>query len=494
MAAWQETSTVMRQALAAHAAIGIAVIAASAGTLILAPSTPVLVAVLLLLLLAGGGLLRIVLARSAEIDARLHRLSTAGELLPDLLAPVRGQRGASAGWNRLVESVHVQRLLNRTDEIVMRTESVRSDLPDEILLNSLPDGVALTDGDGYRLFENAALRSLLGLDERLADSAEQPLFELFREFRQAAPESARLNDLTSTAPRTFEMVRGERTEDGVLRVFRQGLPVAPRRFLWTVRDVTQQKLAVESRDHFVSAATHELRTPLCNIRAYAETLIAGPDLDANEQKHFLNVINTEAGRLDRIIDDLLSISHMQAGGMTLDCHETQVDRLIREVEETIRPLFASGTVEFETVLPPRLPELNVDKGKLAAALVNLLGNAVKYTPQGGKVRLEAESTDAEIRFHVEDTGIGISEDELPRVFDRFFRSRDDRLADIPGSGLGLAFAQDVARLHGGRIEVTSELNKGSRFSLVLPASLAQLHVTQRSRPATAAAGDVRDGV
>jgi two-component system phosphate regulon sensor histidine kinase PhoR len=233
-------------------------------------------------------------------------------------------------------------------------------------------------------------------------------------------------------------------------------------------------LALEMRDCFVSAATHELRTPLSNIRAYAETLIATEEISPDDERQFLNVILSEAGRLDRTIDNLLSISHMQAGGMTLDRHETQIERLVSEVEETIRPLFEKKQLDFETVIPPRLPELHVDKDKLEAALVNLLGNAVKYTPEGGRIRLEAEHEGNEIRFHVEDTGIGISSDDVPHLFERFFRSNDPRVNDIQGTGLGLAFSQDVARLHGGRIDVASELHKGSRFSLILPATLAKL--------------------
>jgi two-component system phosphate regulon sensor histidine kinase PhoR len=330
------------------------------------------------------------------------------------------------------------------------------------------------------LWQNDSLNALLPTD-RLDDGSPGLLrfHELFRTFENFDEQIAALTDTRTLAPVTFEMCRGETTNDGVLRISRQCLAENDRAhggvtFLWTIRDVTQQKLALEMRDCFVSAATHELRTPLCNIRAYAETLIAAEEINVEEERQFLNVILSEAGRLERTIDNLLNISHMQAGGMTLDRHETQIERLVNEVQETIRPLFEKKTLNFETLVPPRLPDLNVDKNKLAAALVNLLGNAIKYTPDGGSVRLEAEFEGNEIRFHIEDTGIGIAEGEIPRLFERFFRSSDPRINEIQGTGLGLAFSHDVARLHGGRIEVASELNKGSRFSLILPASLARL--------------------
>ena len=125
-------------------------------------------------------------------------------------------------------------------------------------------------------------------------------------------------------------------------------------------------------------------------------------------------------------------------------------------------------IDFELRLPPKMPKLNVDKDKVAASLVNLLGNAIKYTPDEGKVRLEVVVNEHDVEFHVEDTGYGISEEELPKLFEKFFRSDDARVREISGSGLGLAFTQDVARLHGGKVTALSELNKGSRFVMTLP--------------------------
>jgi signal transduction histidine kinase len=495
MSSWFESTPVMRHAMATNAAIGIGVILiAFASTLMMPSVLPLFAAIMLMAILGGAVLLRIVLARNADIEQRLSAMNGSTEIDHATLAPVPGGNKVSDGWNRLIESAYVQSLLDRSARTLNDIEFQDDVVGDHAILLSLPDGVAVTDAAGNRLFENTAFRSLLQITEDSGARNNMPLHELFAGFEGYQELQSKLASVTSTAPTTFEIRRGEQTEDGVLRIARQGLSVDEPQFLWTIRDVTQQSLAIETRDGFVSAATHELRTPLCNIRAYAETMISDPDMNDNEQRHFLNVINTEAGRLDRIIDDLLSISHMQAGALTLDCHETQIDRLVREVEETIRPLFASGAIEFECRLPPRLPELKVDKGKIAAALVNLLGNAVKYTPQGGRVLLEAECVENEIRFHIEDTGIGISPDELPRIFEMFFRSHDDRISDIQGTGLGLSFAQDVARLHGGRIDVTSELNKGSRFTLALPASLAKLHVTQQAASTGSGESRTRQGV
>jgi two-component system phosphate regulon sensor histidine kinase PhoR len=240
--------------------------------------------------------------------------------------------------------------------------------------------------------------------------------------------------------------------------------------LWTLRDVTAQKLADEMRNQFVFTATHELRTPLANIRAYAETLADNEGIDVEQQKGFYNVINSEATRLARLIDELLNVSQMEAGSISVARYETDVERLIQEVMEHMQPQIQQKGLQFESKLPPKLPKLHVDKDKIAAALVNLLGNAVKYTPAGGLVRLVVEVDASAMHLRVEDTGIGISAEELPRLCEKFFRSRDSRVQQIGGSGLGLAFSQEVARLHGGKISVRSELNQGSQFTLTLPLS------------------------
>jgi signal transduction histidine kinase len=138
--------------------------------------------------------------------------------------------------------------------------------------------------------------------------------------------------------------------------------------------------------------------------------------------------------------------------------------------DKVRPQLDQKAIEFELQLPAKLPELLLDKDKISAAIVNLLGNAAKYTPHGGKVLLHVEPGRNEIRIHVEDTGYGIAPEEVGKVFNKFFRSDDQRVRDITGTGLGLSFAQEVLRLHGGRIALQSELNKGSRFTITLPAS------------------------
>jgi two-component system phosphate regulon sensor histidine kinase PhoR len=235
-----------------------------------------------------------------------------------------------------------------------------------------------------------------------------------------------------------------------------------------MRDVTQQKLAEEMRDQFVDTATHELRTPLANIKAYAETLALADVIDIEQQKQFLNTINSEATRLARFVDDLLSVSSMELGSLSLNKQVTDLGRMLNEVLAKVRPQVAEKRLALDVVLPEKMPEPEMDKDKIATVLVNLLGNAVKYTPEGGRINFRVNITDRQIEISVEDSGVGIAEQELPKVFDKFFRSQDPRVQEQTGTGLGLALAQEVVRLHGGRITVESEINKGSTFSVLLP--------------------------
>jgi two-component system phosphate regulon sensor histidine kinase PhoR len=269
-----------------------------------------------------------------------------------------------------------------------------------------------------------------------------------------------------------ELTREENGQRRVARVARHPICIVggPKReaHVWTMRDVTQQKLAEEMRDQFVDTATHELRTPLANIKAYAETLALADVIDVEQQKQFLNTINSEATRLARFVDDLLSVSSMELGSLSLNKQVIDLGRMLNEVLAKVRPQMDEKELEFDVVLPEKMPEPEIDKDKIAAVLVNLLGNAAKYTPAGGRVTFRANVTDQQIELSVEDTGVGIAEAELPKVFDKFFRSQDPRVQEQTGTGLGLALAQEVVRLHGGRIEVVCEINKGSTFSVLLP--------------------------
>ena len=238
-----------------------------------------------------------------------------------------------------------------------------------------------------------------------------------------------------------------------------------------IEDVTQQRIADESRNAFVAQATHELRTPLTNIRLYVEEAVDAGEGDAAIRQRCLNVINQESRRLERIVGDMLSVSEIEAGTMSLRRGDVRLDALFEDLRADYEAQAQEKEIELAFELPPKLPVLQGDRDKIVLALHNLIGNALKYTPTGGRVSVSVAEESGSVSFAVSDTGIGIAEADAEHVFDKFYRAKDSRIETVTGTGLGLALARDVIRLHGGDIELRSELNKGSTFTITLPAEV-----------------------
>jgi signal transduction histidine kinase len=235
-----------------------------------------------------------------------------------------------------------------------------------------------------------------------------------------------------------------------------------------VEDITQQRVAENARNAFLAQATHELRTPLTNIRLYAEMGLEEKRDDPAGQANCLSVINQETVRLDRMVGDILSIAEIEAGTLRLKKDDVRTEELLRELQASYAPMAREKGVDLAFDLPPKLPVLAADRDKIALALHNLVGNALKYTPSGGSVRVTVADTEDPFTVEVADTGIGMTEEDCGHVFERFYRAGDRRVSDIEGSGLGLAIAREVARLHGGDITVQSQLEQGSTFTFTVP--------------------------
>lgn len=250
-----------------------------------------------------------------------------------------------------------------------------------------------------------------------------------------------------------------------------------------IEDVTQQRVADEARNSFVAHATHELRTPLTNIKLYVDELVESGGDDAAARGKCLNVISQESRRLERIVGDMLSVSEIEAGSMKLRTGDIRLPQLFEEIENDYRAAAEAKKQRLVLELPPKMPVLQGDRDKVGLALHNLVGNALKYTPEGGTVTVRAGEDAGQFVFEVMDTGIGIKAEECELVFERFYRAQDKRIAGISGSGLGLALAREIARLHGGDITVKSEIDKGSTFTLRLPMTSAPAQAGAQRRAA-----------
>jgi two-component system phosphate regulon sensor histidine kinase PhoR len=420
------------------------------------------------------GLGAVVLSRTARLNAlieeQLHGAAFVSAPLEETLRTLPESSPMARAWNNLVQQIRNQQTLSGLESRLSDFGSTVELQRWESLFNSLPDGLAIADRRQNVILANNSARALL----RLPTDQLPPGKNILNLLEAVLPaETAQQLQQLASGPVAFscELKKGTELAAGVWRVSRTplvGNTTDDSQSIWTIRDITQQRLAEEMRNQFVFTATHELRTPLANIRAYAELLATQDEIPLDQQKDFYNIINGEATRLSRFINDLLNISQMETGSFAIVRHETDVERLVDEIVNHVSPQATQKRQRLDCHLPPKCPKIAVDKDKLSAALVNLLGNAIKYTPDEGRVQFRVEPDHNQVRFLVEDTGIGISAEELPRLFQKFFRSSDSRVREITGSGLGLAFSQEVARLHGGKLSVTSELNKGSLFTLTLP--------------------------
>jgi PAS domain S-box-containing protein len=231
-------------------------------------------------------------------------------------------------------------------------------------------------------------------------------------------------------------------------------------------DVTDRREADRMKDEFVALVSHELRTPLTSIRGYLELMQEDSNL-TDEQKRHLKTVDRNADRLQRVVGDLLFVAQVEAGRLTLERRAVDLNEIVREAIDACSPTAAAKEVELATELG-QLPELTGDRARLAQVLDNLISNAVKFTPGGGRVTVCTTHTEDTVELAVMDTGMGISEDELPKLFQRFFRTERATVTAIPGTGLGLAIARAIVEGHAGQIEVASVEGEGTTFRVSLP--------------------------
>jgi len=230
-------------------------------------------------------------------------------------------------------------------------------------------------------------------------------------------------------------------------------------------DVTELRRLETIRRDFVANVSHELRTPLASIRAMAETLEEGALHDEEVAQKFLSTIVREADRLARISEDLLILSDAESKAPEKEWFDLGV--LIREVVARLESKAKVAKLSLEV---HGFDSCNISgsRDQIEQVVVNLVDNAIKYTPEGGKVSVESKSTNGTVTVDVRDTGIGIMEGDLPRVFERFYRVDKARSRDSGGTGLGLSIVKNIIEAHGGEVRVKSEFNHGSTFTFILP--------------------------
>ena len=224
------------------------------------------------------------------------------------------------------------------------------------------------------------------------------------------------------------------------------------------------------RRNLVAWAGHDLRTPLASVQVLVEALVDGVVDDPATVQRYLGAIQRNTQALSSLVDDLFDLAQLDAGAFAIDRQPTAVADLISDTIERYGEMAARQGVTLHGDVEPALPPIAVDAPKIERVLSNLVGNALRHTPSGGSVHLRAVGVAQTVHIEVADTGEGISPEDLPYVFDQFYRGEKSRSRATGGAGLGLAIARRIVAAHGGEIEVESNMGQGARFSLVLPLS------------------------
>lgn len=239
-------------------------------------------------------------------------------------------------------------------------------------------------------------------------------------------------------------------------------------------DITHEKAIQKRNAEFVSSVSHEMKTPLASVRAYVELLADGDAEDEATREEFLGVIHSQTERLQRLIDNLLNLSRIEAGVVNVNKAPRALNELLEEAVNLLQPAAAHKHITLTTDLSPLYLGVLADRDTLSQAAINLISNALKYTPEGGRVAVRSRSADDSVVFEVQDTGVGLSPEDKLKVFEKFYRvKKDQQMAS--GTGLGLPLVKHIIEdVHGGRIEVDSEVGAGSTFRIILPSTTARV--------------------
>lgn len=237
----------------------------------------------------------------------------------------------------------------------------------------------------------------------------------------------------------------------------------------TIRDVTDRMQLDRAKTNFVSMVSHELRTPLNSIIGYTDLLLSGrPGPITDHQQEFLGYVRSSSRLLLGLVNDILDLSRIDAGHFQLDCGPLLPAHLLRDVVADLSGLARDAGVDLSFSVVDDLPRVFGDGRRIEQVLINLIGNALKFTPSGGRVIVMVSTGDGEIIFEIQDTGAGIPPEEQPRVFERFYQPAASPRVATKGTGLGLTIAQSLVTAHGGRIWLESEPGAGSTFYFTLP--------------------------
>ncbi len=331
------------------------------------------------------------------------------------------------------------------------------------IFNSMIEGVIVTDRHARIVSINQAIEKIFGITRQVVEG------EIFLE----VIHNNDIAEVISQTIKTGKQVSEEMTlvyplqsifEVNATPIFESGFVSG---CIVVIHDITGIRRLETMRRDFVANVSHELKTPLTSIKGFVETLLEGALEDKENNRNFLKIILEHANRLDSLVNDLLSLSHIESKGIVIDKSEFSLSNQVKEVITGFKSQLKSKGIEVTNQLPQELI-INGDKNRLEQVLVNLIDNAIKFNKDKGLIKIYSQDYSGNIKVIIEDSGMGIPQKDIPRIFERFYRVDKARSRQLGGTGLGLSIVKHIVELHGGSVGVESTEGLGSKFWFNLP--------------------------
>jgi two-component system phosphate regulon sensor histidine kinase PhoR len=374
---------------------------------------------------------------------------------------IYGHLAKGLEWIERAHTSHLSTLHGRMEEI-------------QAILASMSEGVVATDITGRISLINPAAAELFNL--KPGEGVGEFPYKIFAEselgdiFHQTYVKGYPLEkEITWQNP--------ERVLNLHLALIRDEVAEEVRGVVAVIGDITKIRQLESMRKDFVANVSHELKTPLTSIKGFIETLLDGALEEKTNVVKFLTIINQETERLNNLIGDLLDISKIESGQTDLKKKLVNIDQLLTEIIITVEARLKEKNLDLKKDIQAAV--VPADEDLLREVIINLLDNAVKYTLAGGTILIGTRQINDRFECFIEDTGIGIPEESLPRLFERFYRVDKARSRDLGGTGLGLSIVKHIMERHGGKVAVQSQLGKGSRFSFNLPMDMKEVESPAR---------------
>jgi len=356
-------------------------------------------------------------------------------------------------------------LNDMADEINAKVNSISSEKAKlEAVLSSMFEGIMITDEIGEILLVNPSVRKLFLIES--SPEGRKPLEVIRNNVIQEIVDKV----LTKNRKVVTQEVKIDLPGQRIILI--NGVPVIKGNVIegavLVFHDITELKRLEEIRKDLVANVSHELRTPVSSIKGYAETLLEGKVENEDTKKEFLNIIYQDSNRLANLIDDLLDLSKIESDKMKMEFEPVEIPPILNRCISILEKSAKDKLLSIKLNVPDKLPKVLGDQGRLLQVLLNLLDNAIKYTPEGMSVTISAARKENVVQIDIFDTGIGISEKDLPRIFERFYRVDKARSRELGGTGLGLSIVKHIVQAHNGQVWVQSTFGLGSTFSFTIP--------------------------